>query len=205
MTPGPGLLSGELFSERMLNLPPNTLLKVVDPVAGKIVKLQVVTAEEIFPWLEFGSEWRRNGDAWPAVRLVADDKQWAPGDVLFLVMEGVQFVFNQRRAMGMEGFEPYAVAANQFGHSNPHAANLDFDGKKFAVKKIGRWDVEARVPGKGHIPSGGVAPWLLAVSADNKALLAEDFRHGGADDTIWVGYEISLDRIVDEVLTPTGE
>lgn len=204
---GTGLLSGgEPFSKKMLELPSDTILKLVDPVAGKVLQLQVVTAEKIFPWLEYGPDWRRDGDYWPGVYCVSSDKGWASGDVLLIVIDGVQFIFNKRSPMGTDGFKPFVPAGEAFGHHDSKNAFVTIEGMKYVVRKIGRWDVQPHLPGRGHLPSGDVARWLVAVTEDGaKAVLAEDFRPGSDHDSVWFGYEVDLDRIVKDVLTPTGD
>jgi hypothetical protein len=209
MANGVGFLSsGKPFSQKMLDLPANAMIKIVDIVTGKLVQLQVVTAEKIFPWLQYGPDWRRDGDVWPGVLCVTGDKKWAPGDVLLIVIDGKQFIFNRRSPMGTDGFKPYALAGEAFGHKDPDSAKsvITFGGEHFTVKKEGRWDVLPNLPGHGHIPSGDVARWLVAAAADEtQAILAEDFRAGSDHDSVWSGYEILLDRTVKDVLTPDGE
>lgn len=198
------------FVQQMLHLHPKSYLQIVIP-GVKIAKFEVATAEKVFPWREYDinpathqGTWRRSGDLWPALLgVTVGDKDWAPSDVLIIDIGGEQFIFNRREAMGPEGFKPWAALAGQFVSVKPHQATLNHQGKSYEVKLIDRWDIEVvnTTNVAGHIPIGNVARWLLAVSAEGLAVLAEDFITGSTYDSVWSGYKVNLDEVVTDVLS----
>jgi hypothetical protein len=205
---GVGYLSGdEPFVNKMAGLPPNTFVTVRDPGTAKEIQLQVVTPETIFPRRQYpGSpEWKRSGDKWSALLCVSGDKNWAPADVLFLVIDEKQYLFNKRRPLGPEGFKPYEPVGQQFGHSNPHKATLEYNNQPFDVKLIGIWDVESQVAGESHIPVGTIARWMLAELPDGTSVLVEDCQLGSEHDSVWEGLRVDLNRVVTDILTPDGK
>lgn len=200
-----GYRAGPLsFTEQMTSLEPDALLTVRDPKTGRDAKLQVVTTETLHGCRQYrgSSEWKRSGDDWTAVLCVADPS-FSKTEVLIIQTDTMGFVFRKRVRMGPEGAALFGAKGQEFSKQGQKSGSVSmkYDGKTYAIQDIGVWDIEG-TNDESHVSSGVLVRWIIAMAADESAILVEDAK--GNADSVWLGDKVDLDRVITDVLTKEG-
>ena len=202
---GKGFRSGSTgFFQRMADLSADTFVTIRDPETSREVKLQVISPERFSGRKQYGSkEWQPSGDVWTGV-LFQSEPGWSKTPVLLLKLDTASYIL-RRRVMPPEEASMYSPYAERFGHQPggqvPGSVKMPYCGRQVAIQDIGVWDVKARF-GEAHLPAGILARWIVAHDGDT-AVIIEDGQ--GNNDSAWEGWVVDLDRIVLDVLTPSGE
>lgn len=202
-----GFLSGPVgFVKKMAKLPANTFVTIRSPETAEEIKLQVISPERFFGRKQYsGTEWKRSGDEWTGVLFQSQPGGWSKTPVLLLKLDTAGYIL-RRRVMPPEEAGSYSKYAEKFGHQAigqvPGSVKMPYYGKQFAIQDIGIWDVESNF-GKAHLPPGVMARWIVAHGDGGSAVIIEDGQ--GNNDSAWEGWVVDLDRVVVDILTPTGE
>jgi hypothetical protein len=194
------------FTQRLLDLPADTFLQIRVPDAPLPVQLQMITAEILHIRQRRGSsEWVRRGGAWSAAYCKPNPK-WSRSDVLIIVREWGSYVFKSRTRLGPEDAKSFAAFGKRFEQAGQKrgVAQVEYDGKTYAIQDAGVYDVEAAVVGRGHIPADPlIARYMIAHNSNGEAFLIEDAKDN--HDSIWTGFFVEdIDRAVADILTSGG-